>query len=359
MIFKHSRVGNPLPQIAPWGSGIAMSRRTALRLAAVIAAGCASACLTGCAQQPTARANSNAEPHRATTFAFDTMIQLTVFGDQSLVDDALARISFFENTFSRTIEGSDVWRINAAQGAPVKVAAETADIIRRSLEYSQATEGLFDITVGCFSRLWDFKSGIVAADEDIQNALGHVGWQGIAVDEDTVQLADPLTAIDLGGIAKGYIADDIVKRLRDKGCESALIDLGGNIYALGHKPDGSPWQVGIQDPNNARGQVVATATEENASVVTSGLYERCFQHAGQTYHHILDPHTGYPAQTDLVSASIISDSSTDGDALATALFLMGSEKAQRYLENYQGLEGMLMDSAGKVELTSGCSLVLV
>lgn len=295
------------------------------------------------------------EPLTATEFLFDTVITLTVYGPQEVLDAALERCRFFEETFSRTWEGSDVWRINEAAGAPVAVQPETAAIIERSLEYSAQSDGLFDITIGSVTRLWDFKEGVRPEDDALAEAVRHIDWHGVTAEGDTVQLADPEARIDLGGIAKGYIADDLVGLLRENGVESACINLGGNVAVLGAKPDGSPWNVGVQDPNGAAQDVVASVLCEDASVVTSGLYERQFVLDGVQYYHILDPRTGLPVQTDLVSTSLKTASSTDGDAWATMLFLMGHDAAFALVNADERFEGLLIGEDGQMTMTDGAT----
>lgn len=292
------------------------------------------------------------EPLTATEFLFDTVITLTIYGTQEALDAAIERCRFFENTFSRTVEGSDVWRINEAAGQPVEVARETADIITQALAYCEASEGLFDITIGSVSSLWDFKEGVRPADEAIAEAITHIDYRGVSVEGTTVQLSDPQAKIDLGGIAKGYIADDLKQLLVEQGVESACLNLGGNVAVLGTKPDGSPWNVGIQDPNGSAQDVIAAVPCADGSVVTSGLYERQFTEEGVLYYHILDPRTGYPVVTDVVSSSLLTDSSTDGDAYATMLFLMGRDEALALVNEDDRFEGLVVDNAGEITLSA-------
>lgn len=299
------------------------------------------------------------QPLTATEFLFDTVVSLTIYGSQEALDEAVERCRYFEGIFSRTVEGSDVWRINEAAGEPVTVAAETADIIERSRAYSELSGGLFDITIGAVTRLWDFKEGVKPDDDVLAEAVSHIDYRGVAVDGDTVQLADPAARIDLGGIAKGYIADDIASLLRECGVESACINLGGNVAVVGTKPDGAPWNVGVQDPNGAAQDVIASVPCADASVVTSGLYERQFTQDGVLYYHILDPRTGYPVATDLVSTSLKTDSSTDGDAYATMLFLMGHEAALSLVNGDARFEGLMVDSDGAVALTDNATFELL
>lgn len=211
----------------------------------------------------------------ATVFCFDTVCQLRGATAQSVIDGAVELCNRYEQLFSRTIETSDVARINAAGGAAVEVAPETAELISKALAYCEASEGRFDITIGAVSELWDFRNGVMADPAAVEAALPHIDWRGVEVDGTTVRLADPEAAIDLGGIAKGWIADALIAYFAEMGVKSACVNLGGNVAVLGCKPDGSPWRVGIQDPSSAEGEgLIARVDIDGGSVVTSGLYER-------------------------------------------------------------------------------------
>lgn len=284
------------------------------------------------------------DPKSATLFIFDTVVTLKAYCSQELMDQAVERCNYFEEHFSRTVEGSDVWNINNAAGAPVEVAQETADIITRSLEYCRASDGLFDITIGAVSSLWDFVEGIKPSDEQIEQAMGHIDYRCVHVDGTTVTLDDPEAMLDLGGTAKGYIADDLKRLFTQAGCVSGVLNLGGHVCLIGGKPDGSDWNVGVQDPNDKSGATIASIKCKDVSVVTSGLYEREFKaDDGKTYYHILDPKTGYPVKTDLVSSSVTGADSLQCDALATWLFLLGHDRALKLLEETDGVEGLVVN----------------
>ncbi|MDR0350873.1 MAG: FAD:protein FMN transferase [Coriobacteriales bacterium] len=288
------------------------------------------------------------EPVSLSEFLFDTFIEIKAYCSHELLDRVYERLVFFEDAFSRTREGSDIYRINAAAGLPVDVSSETADVITRAQEFSELSGGLFDITIGSVTRLWDFSEGVIPAPDELAEALAHIDYRNITVEGNTVTLADPQAQLDLGGIAKGYIADDIVALLKEGGCLSANINLGGNVYAMGSKPDGSAWNIGIQDPFNSRGNIIGSVPVIDQSVSTSGPYERGFEANGVLYHHILDPRTGYPVQTDLVSTTIVSTSSTTGDALSTTAFLMGATAALELIDAETSLQGILVDESGQV-----------
>lgn len=292
---------------------------------------------------------------RSSTFAFDTLVDIGVYGDQSAIDSAFALCERYDGLLSAQREGSDVWRINHAAGAPVEVAPETADVISKSLEFCRLSEGAFDITIGTVSLLWDFNEGVRPSDEAIAQALPHIDWRGVSVSGTTVQLADPAQMIDLGGIAKGWIADSLADHLRQQGIESAIINLGGNVFALGEKPSGAPWLVGLRDPNVSAGKAVATIEVRNASVVTSGLYERHFELDGVDYYHILDHRTGYPAQTDVRADTVVTPLSLTGDGLSTTLFILGSERGRAFAESQPNVEALFTLEGGGTVQTSGFS----
>ena len=301
------------------------------------------------------------ETIQSSFFCFDTVCVVGGVMLQEVLDEAVARCQGFEGTLSRTIESSDVGRINTAGGKPVQVQPETAELIAAALDYCAQSEGLFDITIGAVSELWDFHEGVVPDDEAIQAALPHVGWQNVHVDlgASTVTLDDPDARLDLGGIAKGYVADVIIDQLAAVGVESGFVNLGGNVKVLGPKADGSPWNVGVRDPDDASGErSVAVVRTTGGSVVTSGLYERQFEHEGKRYWHILDPRTGYPAESDIVSASLYTQRSIDGDGFTKPLFMLGLDAALGFLEE-RGIDGLLVDAQGTVTMTAGSSFELI
>lgn len=286
-------------------------------------------------------------------FLFDTIVSVQATCSDTLMKQVEKRLVYFENIFSKTVAGSDVDLINTAAGDPIEVHPETAEVINAALQFSEASDGLFDITIGGVVALWDFKEGVVPSEEDLAAALAHVGYHNIVLEGTTVQLTDPLTQIDLGAIAKGYIADDIAALLRENGCESALINLGGNTYALGTKPDGSLWNVGLQDPNEAHGATFGSVRVQDKSVVASGINERSFEKDGVRYHHLLDPRTGMPANNGLASVTIVSDSSLEGDASTTTCFLMGGTEGTNFVQAHDGIEAIFMATDGTRTQTAG------
>ncbi len=347
----------------------AVSRRGFFWLSAAAAAACAfPLLLSGCSSSGSNSSSSEGSQlgpvyssdqiQSVTLFLFDTVIQISAACSADLMSKVSSRLNYFEGKFSRTVEGSDVWNINNAAGAPVQVASETADCIQKALGFSKESNGLFDITIGAVSSLWDFVNGVKPADSAIAEAVRHVGYEGVQVSGTTVTLSDPEAKIDLGGIAKGYIADDIVAMLREGGCDAASISLGGNVYVIGKSFDGDEWNVGVQDPNGTLDTTIASIKAEDISVVTSGLYERGFTKDGVYYYHILDPKTGCPVATDLKSSSVTCASSTTADAYSTILFLMGHDGAMSFVEGDSRFECVLVDSNDKATKSKGSAFVL-
>ena len=304
--------------------------------------------LTGCAK---------AEPKKesAVGFYLDTVITLTAYVDDAQVlKDALEECGRYEAMLSRTREGSDVWRVNHAGGEPVAVSGETLEIINTARQVSEMTGGAFDITIAPASTLWDFTSGRHQLPDAgvLEAAASRIDYTKVKVEGDTVALPEGMM-IDLGGIAKGYIADAVKQYLIDRGVKSAILSFGGNIVAIGEKPDGSPWKVGVQDIDKPTGAYMAVARNFGGSTVTSGIYERGFELDGRYYHHILDAHTGWPVDNELASVTIFSDSSMWGDALATAAFALGMDEGMALIESIDGVEAAFIARDRTIRTTSG------
>ena len=306
------------------------------------------ALLSGCnGKQP-------AEPISETRLLLNTFCTITIYDTQNraILNEALDLCAEYEALLSMTAEGSDVWRINHARGAPVDVAPQTVEIIRAGLEYGGLSGGMFDITIGRLSALWDFtgQSG-VPSESDIAYACGTVDYRQVEINGNTVQLANPEAWIDLGGIAKGYIADRAADLLKESGVRSAVIDLGGNVVAVWRKLDGSPWRIGVTKPFSERNDLIGVVETGEASVVSSGVYERQFEENGVRYHHILDPFTGMPVKSSVTGATVVTVSSMDGDALSTIMLLLGGERASEAFAGLTGFFGaVIVDEDGGVSL---------
>lgn len=315
-------------------------------LAALIVAVCL---LPGCLAQEA--------PTKQTVVGFylDTVIMLTAYvEDAQVLNDAMAECGRYEALLSRTVEGSDVWRINHAQGHPTRVSGDTVTLLRAAMEVSALSGGAFDVTIAPVSTLWDFTSGaaVLPDAEAIAAAAALVDYTKIEIDGDTVTLPAGMM-IDLGGIAKGYIADAVKGYLADRGVESAVLSFGGNIVTIGLKPDGSCWKVGVQDIDKPTGEYMLVAKNFGGSTVTSGIYERGFELDGAYYHHILDTATGWPVQNELASVTIFSDSSMWGDALSTAAFALGTEGGTALIEGIDGVEALFIAKDRSLHGTSG------
>ena len=309
--------------------------------------------LVGCA---------SAQPKKQTAVGFylDTVITLTAYVDDATVlNDALAECGRYEQLLSRTVEGSDVWRINHAGGQPVEVSNETLEILDVARQVSECSGGMFDVTIAPVSTMWDFTSGaaVVPEADAIAEAATLVDYTKVKTDDGLVALPEGMM-IDLGGIAKGYIADAVKGYLAERGVESAVLSFGGNIVTIGLKPDGSPWKVGIQDIDKPTGEYMLVSLNYGGSTVTSGIYERGFESGGVYYHHILDPNSGWPVQNELASVTIFSDSSMWGDALATAAFSLGTEAGTRLIEGIDGVEAVFIARDRSVSATSGAGKYL-
>lgn len=281
-----------------------------------------------------------------TELYFDTVVQIHVWGaDRSVLDGCKELCASYENMLSKEIEGSDISRINSANGAPTKVSPETAALIQKGLEYSALTDGKFDITIAPLSSLWDFHdptNGDIPAKQELETACALVDYRNVKVEGSTVTLLNPEMEIDLGGIAKGYIADRLKDYLVGEGVEHASINLGGNILLVGEKYDGSDYRIGIQKPFDESGQAITSVEVSDCSVVSSGIYQRYFEKDGILYHHILNPETGYPYENNLLQVTIISDSSTDGDALSTCCFALGLEEGTKLVESLDNVQAIFV-----------------
>lgn len=284
-------------------------------------------------------------------FLLDTIVTVTLYDtdDQEMLNGCMDICRELDALFSPTKESSDIYRINHAGGHPVEVDSRTAELIQKSLEISELTSGAFDITIAPLVDLWDFKSQTprVPSQDQIDETLSLVDYHTVQVDGNTVTLTNPKASIDVGGIAKGYIADRMRDYLLENGCQSAVLDLGGNVYALGKRTDGKSWTIGMRSPFDTQSQIGAL-TVSDRSVVTSGPYERYFEVDGKRYHHILDPDTGYPVENGLASVTILSDQSVMGDALSTACFVLGPSKGEQLIQSLDQIGALFITDEGNI-----------
>lgn len=289
-----------------------------------------------------------------------TVVSVTLYDNKEdeILDTIFNKVKELESILSINTTGTLIDEINNSAGIkPVKVDDATYKIIEEGIQYSNLSNGLFDITIGPLVKLWNIglPQAIVPSKNEIDSKLPLINYNNIVLNnsEKTVYLKNPGMMIDLGGIAKGYTADLISKILWDNNVNSAVIDLGGNIYTHGKKITGEDWRVGIQNPFSDRGDIIGSISTSNKSIVTSGIYERFIEKDGVKYHHILSPKTGYPYDNDLAGITIISDKSIDGDALSTSVFAMGLSDGLNFIESLENIEAIFVTKDKKVYISSG------
>jgi thiamine biosynthesis lipoprotein len=253
---------------------------------------------------------------------------------------------------------SEISRVNASAGlGPAVVSEETFGILKMAHSISQLSGGAFDITIGPLVRLWSVTSQHpqVPPPEAIAESLQLVGYRHLKLEKErlTCFLPKKAQALDLGGIAKGYAADRAAAIYRECGVGSSLIDIGGNVNLIGGKPGGGLWVVGVQDPCGKRGDIIGTLRLTDTSVVTSGGYERGFSADGVWHHHIIDPRSGYPSQSDIASITVMATRSIVADALSTAAFVLGTERGVRLLEEFGQVEAILVKKDRSILVTDG------
>lgn len=303
--------------------------------------------LPGCSpDRPSMRDNSAPQgvvPLSKSDFLLDTVVSITLYDmqDEALIDGSFDLIRKYESIFSRTLEASELYRLNHG-GAPrvpgkertYSLSEELACLLRYALEYSKLSGGAFDLTIAPISSSWDFKARepIIPDKEVLKRLLPLVNYRNVKISGNELTLAKDGIEIELGAIAKGYIADKVKEYLTARGVTSAIINLGGNLLCIGSKPGLEPFSIGIQKPYANRNETIATMEIIDRSVVSSGVYERFFESDGRIYHHILDPRTGYPYDNGLISVTIISPYSVDGDGLSTSCFALGLEKGLKLIE---------------------------
>lgn len=261
-----------------------------------------------------------------------------------------------DSALDRNDPNSELSKLNSSCGGTL--SNDIRSIIDYSSEVYYQTNGSFDITIAPIMELWGFytKEYRVPSDNEIHNALQKTGFEKISADGNSIALNG--TELDLGGIAKGYAADKAASYLRENGVKSAILSLGGNIYALGSRPDGSPWRVSIANPSDPTGSA-GTVKVSDKAVITSGTYQRNFTIDGTFYHHIIDPKTGKNPENDLSSVTVIGDNSSICDALSTAFFVMGIDKASEYLGEHTDIEAIFINKNGSISITSGLEDVFV
>ena len=333
---------------------------------------------TGCGNITDADTSTTGnEPISISSIKLNTAVQITIYDsqDKALLDDCLALCDKYELIFSRTNEKSELYKLNHRKDTsdkdtntdrqttpyPVSGTADTwhisedlASLLSQGLSITRESDGAFDIAIAPLTSLWDFtaEDPKVPDDAAIQKALPLCSSDGVTIDGQDITLPSDDIQFDVGAIAKGYIADRMKDLLVKKGVKSAIINLGGNVLCIGSKPDGTPFKVGIQKPFADRNETEAVMDITGKSVVSSGIYERCFKQGGKLYHHILNPQTGYPYDNGLISVTIISDQSVDGDALSTTCFALGLEDGLKFAEK-KGVQAVFITEDYELHYTDG------
>ena len=325
-----------------------------------------SAAFSGCSLKANTAENSDAgsqEPVSATAIKLNTTVTVTIYDsqDRELLTECMNLCDKYEKIFSRTASDSELYQLNHRELTPVAGTEDTfqvsdplAELIRKGLYYSELSEGAFDIAIEPLTSLWDFTAEDPQVPEDrlIQEALTKCDYHNVSVsDNNEVILKTEDTAIELGAIAKGYIADRLKDYLISQGVKSAIINLGGNVLCIGGKPDDSSFKIGIQNPFADRSETIAVMDIKDKSVVSSGVYERCFEQDGTLYHHLLNPRTGYPYDNGLIAVTIISDESVDGDALSTTCFALGLEDGMKLAESLDNVQAFFVTSDYEIHYT--------
>lgn len=302
--------------------------------------------LTGCAAAPSAQ-------ERQFT-AMDTFMHLTAYGSGAAngLDKAQEDILFLDSLLDVTDKQSEVYALNHRSAPTLTLSPELTALLEQALLLAKQTEGAFDPTIYPLVQAWGFTTGSYQVPEaaTLEELLPLVDYTAPVLAGNALILPEGVE-LDFGGIAKGWAGDRAIQQLRGCGVTSAILRLGGNIQTIGAKPDGTPWRVGIQDPAGENTLAVVSVTDQ--AVVTSGSYQRYFTADGQRYHHIIDPGTGRPTDNELASVTVIGDYGTQCDALSTALFVMGTEQAARFLRAHGDFEAVFIHTDGRVVITSG------
>ena len=317
--------------------------------------------LTGCSSSNSSK-DKNAAPYiTKTALQLNTVVTINLYDkqDQKILDGCFDLIAKYENIYSTTINTTELYKLNHGtlphNGLTYHISNELAGVLQYGLYYCKLSGGSFDISIGPASSLWDFidPNPKVPPKQEIEAALPYIDYKNITLDGNDLTFTKEGIQIDLGAIAKGYIADRIKDYLLANGVKSAMINLGGNVLCVGGKPDGSPFRVGIQKPFADRNETVAIIEITDLSVVSSGIYERFFKQDGVLYHHILDPKTGFPVNNNLVAVTIISKVSADGDGLSTSCFALGLDKGMALIETIPDTYAAFITKDYQIHYTKG------
>lgn len=322
----------------------------------ILIAGLAAMLLTGCQRK--------IEPISKSGFMLNTFVTVTIYDkdDPKILEGSLELCRSYENIFSKTLEGSEVYRLNhrSPDQQTVTVSDDIKALVSEAQIYSERSKGGFDVTIEPLSSLWNFTSEnpVIPSEKDINEAVEKVDYKNLKLEGNTLTFLSPDTTLDFGAVAKGYIADRIKDYLLEQGVKSAIINLGGNVLCVGEKPDGTPFKIGLQKPFADRNETIETLDIRDMSVVSSGVYERHFIKDGINYHHLLNPRDGYPFQNGLVSVTILSKNSADGDGMTTACFSLGLEEGLKLVNSLDGIYGIFITDDYEVYYSDGAKQFL-
>lgn len=322
----------------------------------ILIAGLAAMLLSGCQR--------NIEPISKSGFMLNTFVTITIYDkdDPKILEGCLELCRSYENIFSKTLKGSEVYKLNhrSSDQQTVTVSDDVKALISEAQIYSERSNGGFDVTIEPLSSLWNFtaESPVIPSEKDIKEAVLKVNYKNLKLEGNDLTFLSPDTTIDFGGVAKGYIADRLKDYLLEQGVKSAIINLGGNVLCVGEKPDGTPFKIGLQKPFADRSETIETLNIKDMSVVSSGVYERHFIKDGVNYHHLLNPRDGYPFQNGLVSVTILSDISADGDGMTTACFSLGLDEGLKLVNSLDGIYGIFITDDYEVYYSDGAEKFL-
>lgn len=308
--------------------------------------------ITGCQKEKQIIENTNLK--------LGTIVSIKIFNsnDEKLIPNINNIIDNIENKMSRNIKESELNKINDLKAnEELNISNDTKNVISKGLYYSNLSKGNFDISIEPLVSLWGIgtESEKIPTDNEISDVITKINYNSIKLKDNTISKSNDFTSLDLGGIAKGYAADEIKSFLLKNGVDKALISLGGNVQAVGSNLEDKPWKVGIKNPLSQESSIVGYVKVIDKSVVTSGIYERFFIKNDKRYHHILDPHTGYPYNNEIYGVTIISDNSIDGDALSTITFSYGIKKGLKFINNLDNTEAIFISKDKEIYLSNNIS----
>ena len=289
------------------------------------------------------------------SFVMNTVIRQTIYAPNADITMQNNKIlQDIEEEMSKTIDTSDVGKLNASQGQTVQISSDTVQVLMASLAEAEKTDGAFNPALGNVITAWGFGTDRVRVpdDQELTALLAATDYRKVTVEPADNTANTGGTQIDLGGAVKGYALDRIAENLQQNNIESAVISLGGSIYAKGTKPDGSSYKIGIRDPYSGENDYMGTILLEGKFVSTSGIYERGFEKDGVWYHHIIDPKTGYPADNGIESVTVVADSGILSDIYSTALFVMGVETGIEFAQQ-NGLDVLYLTKNKEIVTTDG------